>query len=214
MHKNIKRGQVWYYVPTVTPSGHIQKGPRPVVIVSNDRINETSSVVLAVPCTTQIKRNFPTHTLFILNRTVSIALAEQMMPINVDELTDLKATLEGYIMEQIDESIKITLGYKSIPVTGPVHSSADIETENINTTPSSDNDSSHRTSQINKFYSRYPNLAPVRASRHYHKWTPEAINQLLEDFASVNDKKELEKKYGLTYDTLRKYYYKYRDGGK
>lgn len=214
MHKNIKRGQVWYYVPTVAPSGHIQKGPRPVVIVSNDRINETSSVVLAVPCTTQIKRNFPTHTLFILNRTVSIALTEQLMPINVDELTDLRATLDGYIMDQIDDAIKITLGYKPVPMTNSVNNSAEAEIENVNNSVESANNSSLHTSQINKFYSRYPDLAPARACQHCHKWTPEAIKQLLKDFTSVNDKKVLEKKYGLSYDTLRRYYYKYRDGGK
>ena len=153
MNKNIKRGQVWYYVPTVTPSGHIQKGPRPVVIVSNDRINETSGVVLAVPCTTQVKRNFPTHSLFILDRTVSIALAEQMMPINVDELTDLKATLDDYIMEQIDEAIKVTLGFKPVPFTRPANNSN--ECEHANDSDENFDNSPHTSSQITKFYSKY-----------------------------------------------------------
>lgn len=112
---NIKRGQVWFYVPRVEPVGHIQKGPRPVIIVSNNHCNEHSPVVLAVPCTTQIKKNFPTHVMFIMDKQVNIAQADQAGPVNVDELVNIKYFLEEYIMERIDEAIKIAFGLTKIP---------------------------------------------------------------------------------------------------
>ena len=41
----------WAALPTVP--GHVQRGTRPVVIVSNDLGNASSPVVSVVPCTTQ-----------------------------------------------------------------------------------------------------------------------------------------------------------------
>ena len=50
----------WAALPTVP--GHVQRGTRPVVIVSNDLGNASSPVVSAVPCTTQRhKPALPTH---------------------------------------------------------------------------------------------------------------------------------------------------------
>lgn len=115
LNTNIKRGQVWYHVPTVTSSGHIQKGPRPVIIVSNNQCNENSPVLLAVPCTTQIKKNFPTHVMFIMNKQVNIAQTDQAGPVNVEELTNIKYILEDYVMERIDEALKIAFGLVPIP---------------------------------------------------------------------------------------------------
>ena len=50
----------WAALPTVP--GHVQRGTRPVVIVSNDLGNASSPVVSVVPCTTQRhKPALPTH---------------------------------------------------------------------------------------------------------------------------------------------------------
>ena len=50
----------WAALPTVP--GHVQRGIRPVVIVSNDLGNASSPVVSVVPCTTQRhKPALPTH---------------------------------------------------------------------------------------------------------------------------------------------------------
>lgn len=112
--KTIKRGEVWYYAPPSEATGSIQQGARPVVIVSNNVLNETSPVLLAVPCTLQIKRNFPTHVLFIMNHRVSVALTEQVTPVNVSDLTTYKYTLEDFVMAQIDEALKISLGMSEV----------------------------------------------------------------------------------------------------
>lgn len=207
MQKSIKRGQVWYYKPSVPSSGSIQRGPRPVVIVSNDVLNETSSVVLGIPCTTQTKRNFPTHTLFIMNNRVSVALAEQIMPVNVDELTTLEYILEDYIMRQIDESLLSALSLN--PNTVP-HSYSQPEPKPVQN-PVDNVDKKPIGNQVAKFYSRYPQLAPSRPSRQV-KWTKEKAMQLVEDFESNASREFLEQKYGLSFATLRRYYYTYRRG--
>lgn len=212
MHnKHIKRGQVWFYKPSAITAGSIQRGPRPVVIVSNDVLNKTSSVVLGVPCTTQLKRNFPTHALFIMHGRVSVALTEQIMPINVNELTTLEYILEDHIMKQVDQALMSSLALDS-NTSNSSHSGAPAIAEPVDNYV--DNvDKKPTGTQTAKFYSRYPQLAPPKRSRA-SRWTEEKAKQLVEDFESIPSTQVMEKKYGLSYETLRRYYYKFRDGGK
>lgn len=174
--KIIKRGQVWFYKPTVSPSGHIQKGPRPVIIVSNDHMNKSSAVVLAVPCTTQLKRNFPTHVLFIMDKIVNVALTEQAGPVNVDELVNLKYTLEGYILEQIDLALKISFGLSELPDNGPVCKNEEgKEFEAVRNNRWTDERITSFLRAFNcgepveKIAARY-NLTPATASKYYRKF--------------------------------------------
>ena len=211
MQKTIKRGQVWFYKPSVVASGSIQRGPRPVIIVSNDILNKTSPVVLGVPCTSQIKRNFATHTLFIMNSRVSVALTEQIMPVNVNELTTLEYILEDYVMKQVDDALMSALALNpsintiSLNVSAPVAEPVDNPVDNVDKPPIGN--------QRAKFYSKYPQLAPKQV-RHKSKWTEERANQLVKDVESAVSEDELEKKYGLSYRTIRRYYYMFRNGGK
>lgn len=117
MVKRVKRGQIWWYKPKYIPTGHIQKGDRPVIIVSNQTANEVSPVVLGVPCTSQLKRNFPTHVTFIMNGHVSTAMADQVIPIDISDLDNCVYTLEEYIMGRVDLALKYALGFEPIPGT-------------------------------------------------------------------------------------------------
>ena len=73
----------WAALPTVP--GHVQRGTRPVVIVSNDLGNASSPVVSVVPCTTQRhKPALPTH-VYLRGYGLSsgsIAMCEQVMPLD------------------------------------------------------------------------------------------------------------------------------------
>ena len=198
MAKNIKRGQVWYHVPAVTPTGHIQKGPRPVIIVSNNQCNDNSSVLLAVPCTTQIKKNFPTHVMFIMNKQVSIALTEQAGPINVDELTNMKYVLEEYIMDQVDNALEIAFGLVPIP-------------SNIPGRPFNPNYSIPREPvghQVEKFYQRYPDCKPKDAKKR-NDWTEDKIRQFVEDCSSLSTESVCTK-YKISKATMNNYLRKFR----
>lgn len=117
MNKKIRRGQIWWYKPKYTPTGHIQKGDRPVIIVSNQTANEVSPVVLGVPCTAQLKRNFPTHVTFIMNGHVSTAMADQVIPVDVNDLDNCVYNLEEYIMDRVDLALKYAFGFEPIPGT-------------------------------------------------------------------------------------------------
>lgn len=210
--KDIRRGQVWFYRPTVTPSGHIQKGARPVVIVSNDHLNRSSDVVLAVPCTSQIKRNFPTHTLFIMDGTVSVALTEQVGPVNTDELVNCIYTLEAYIMEQIDEALKISLGLADVVINRPSEPSTNysrpVDRPNADRKP--------RGSQTDKFYARYSNIKQDEPEKEEEsgkgKWTTSKMQQLIEDYEAASEFQLLSvaNKYSLSMSTLKQYYRKFK----
>lgn len=212
MSKNVHRGQVWFYKPGFTPTGHIQKGPRPVIIVSNERLNQTSSVVLAVPCTTQIRRNFPTHVLFVMNGVINAALGEQVIPVNVDELTTLEYVLEDYIMDKVDETIQIALGYKSISSNKmtdsiiPTDTPSNFETHPSETLVSDD-------SQIQKFYSRYPQLKP-QDKKVTNRWSPYKIKNFIADYESSDDLESVAEKYNLTMSTLNTYYRKFKSSNR
>lgn len=204
-NKYIKRGQVWLYRPTVTPSGHIQKGARPVIIVSNDHLNATSDVVLAVPCTTQLKRNFPTHVLFIMDNQVSVALTEQAGPVNVDELVNCVYTLEAYIMNQVDEALKISLGLAPAIINKPA------EQFTAHSRPA---DKKPASKQIDKFYARYSNLKkdePVKdTAPPKGKWTLSSMRELVNAYESSEDLQLVADRYHLSLSTLKQYYRKFK----
>ncbi len=203
-NKYIKRGQVWFYRPTVTPSGHIQKGARPVIIVSNDHLNRSSDVVLAVPCTSQIKRNFPTHVLFIMDNQVSVALTEQAGPVNTDELVNCIYTLEEYIMNQVDEALKISLGL------APAITSKHTDSFTDNPRPV---DKKPASKQIDKFYARYSNLKkdePSQSNEAKGKWDKYRMRQLVTDYETAADLQLVADRYHLSLSTLKQYYRKFK----
>lgn len=110
-----KRGEVWYHRPSYTTGGRIQQGPRPVIIVSNDKCNEYSPVLLAVPCTTKPKKNLPTHVLFTIDGEFNTALVEQSGPILLADLENKKYGLDTYLMDQVDQAIKVAYGLTNTP---------------------------------------------------------------------------------------------------
>ena len=110
---NIRRGQVWWWNCPNHNREHIQKGVRPVVVVSNDACNSASSVITVVPMTTSVKKPYPQQVPLILEGSVSIALADQMTSIPVSELNSFICTLRDFQMEQVDHAISVQLGFES-----------------------------------------------------------------------------------------------------
>lgn len=207
--KNIRRGQVWFYKPTVTPSGHIQKGPRPVIIVSNDHLNQNSSVVLAVPCTTQIKRNFPTHVLFVMDNQVSIALTEQVCPVNVDELVNIKYTLEEYIMTQVDEALKISMGMVPCPSNRRIFHEPQIDSVDT----FADNVQEHAANSLTyKVCAKNPQLTKPTTSSNPARttWTVANMKQFISEYEATTNWTALCEKYRVSMSTLRTYYSRFK----
>lgn len=92
-----KFGDVYY--AELKQDGHIQGGIRPVIIAQNNIGNQYSPIVNIIPMTSKIdKRKFPMHVCIedvqgIMRK--SIALVEQMRPINKEDLKGEKIAALG-----------------------------------------------------------------------------------------------------------------------
>lgn len=114
--QKFKRGQVWWWnSPDTQAINGISFGTRPVLIISNDVLNATSSVVTVAPLTTQDKRPFKTHVEFVDYKGVkSTAMLEQIRTISKDDLTGYMGTLSESKMIEINNAILCALGMKTV----------------------------------------------------------------------------------------------------
>ena len=81
----MKRGEV-YRMAIESNVEHINKGFRPVLIVSNDACNEFSEVLTVVPLTSADKKFMPTHVVTYLNGIRNTILCEHVMPVNKSDI--------------------------------------------------------------------------------------------------------------------------------
>ena len=94
-------GDIWY-INDNYGSGHQQKGVRPWIIVSNDIGNNHSPMVNAVPLTSNLnKKPLPTHCKIISGPQESIALCEQVKPINKTDLLNCIGYCQNFELRQI-----------------------------------------------------------------------------------------------------------------
>lgn len=75
------RGEI-YWMNVESNVQHINKGFRPVLIVSNDACNTNSPVVTVVPLTTADKKYMPTHVVTYIEGTKNTILCENLMSVN------------------------------------------------------------------------------------------------------------------------------------
>ena len=58
----MKRFEIWFADLPRIDGSHVQQGFRPILIISNDRANTYSPVIIAIPLTSRLtKRPMPTH---------------------------------------------------------------------------------------------------------------------------------------------------------
>ena len=111
MINKIKRGDVFYAnLPDV--GGSVQKGERPVIIISNNIGNLCSEIVMVIPLTTSSnKKHLPTHVKIINNVKLrnSIVLCEQILTISQDALMYQIGELDQNTLKEIAKAIKIAL---------------------------------------------------------------------------------------------------------
>lgn len=107
-----RRGDiVWVNLPN--NRDNIQGGVRPVVIVSNNICNNNSPVLHGIPLTRQIKKhNQPTQVIIPKNSAIdeSVAMAEQLMPINKTWIKDKIAKCGDKLIEKINIAILVQVG--------------------------------------------------------------------------------------------------------
>lgn len=104
-----KRGQVWFIGDTRPVEGHIQRGPRPYLIVSNDVCNTYSSVLHVAPITSQPKCNMPTHVTYTdsAGRDNTVLLEQvtiKSIP-HIIKCSNYKYTLSDEVMSKVEGAI-------------------------------------------------------------------------------------------------------------
>lgn len=114
-----KRGDIY-----LADCGHgdggssLQRGVRPVLVVSNDMANTHSPVVTIVPLTgrTMKKRSLPTHVLIPCSKghgltRPSMALAEQVTAIDKCKLAERRGHISNHrLMKEVTAALQVQIG--------------------------------------------------------------------------------------------------------
>lgn len=108
MYENVKRGDV-YWCEFDMHTGAEQYGRRPVIIVSNDKCNEHSPVVTAVPISSERKKKLPTHAIVRTN-IACVALCEQIHSVDKTRLGEYMCHLTDNEMNWVEKCLKVQLG--------------------------------------------------------------------------------------------------------
>lgn len=109
----IKRGSI-IMVDLPLGNGSVQGGTRPAVVISNNKGNKFSPVLIVVPLTSRVKKYMPTHHTIEpsmingLSKT-SIALAEQIITVGKDMVRNIVGTLEEIDINFINRKVMTSL---------------------------------------------------------------------------------------------------------
>lgn len=107
---DIKRGDIFY----IANSKYYATDPeneagRPAIVVSNDILNKSSSVVEVVYLTTRDKKPMPTH-VGIICKIPSTALCETIYTVTKDRIGDFIKSCSAEEMAAIDKAMAVSLG--------------------------------------------------------------------------------------------------------
>jgi mRNA interferase MazF len=114
-NERIERGNVYYADLGERQSSRdaVQRGKRPVLVVSNNLANKYSPAITIVPLTTRNKHHLPTHIEFGLPNHGEVvsntALCEQVRTINVDQLYFKIGSLDDDIMRDVNNCLEVAL---------------------------------------------------------------------------------------------------------
>ena len=111
----MKRGEVYFVAHRQTVGSEMAKG-RPAIIVSNNILNATSSVVEVVFLTTKPKKEMPTHVIINATGVPSIACCEQISTVSMLLIGSYCGRCTEEEMHDIDCALMKSLGLFAIPV--------------------------------------------------------------------------------------------------
>ena len=111
--KPYQRGDVVLIDVPIPPSGHVQGGKRPWVIVQNNMGNQFSPTSIVVPLTTKLKRlEMPTHVAITWgDLQPSMVECEQVRVIDVTDDWKYLCTLPVEIMRHVDTALRNAFFY-------------------------------------------------------------------------------------------------------
>ncbi len=95
------------------PNGHVIIGDRPAVVISNNKGNEYSSVVIVAYLTTSLKRlEMKTHVLLqhYDDLLLSVVKAEQIDTVDKTDVLKVITEIRPEDMVRIDTAVRVSLG--------------------------------------------------------------------------------------------------------
>ena len=104
------RGEIYFIKNNKQEGGNKPCPDRPAVIVSNDMLNATSSVVEVVYMTTQPWNDMPTHVITRGMGSPSTITCEQIYSVNKFRLGQYAGTLSDDELKAVDAALAISLG--------------------------------------------------------------------------------------------------------
>lgn len=107
----VRKGDI-FYIQKVPVNGSEQLAGRPGIVVSNDKQNESSSVIQVVYTTTEEKTVLPTHVSVTSTTKPSIALCEQVNSVSKQRIGSFIGSCSKQEMDQIDKALLISFDLK------------------------------------------------------------------------------------------------------
>ena len=107
-----RRGDV-FMAKMDAPVDDVIGGFRPVVVVSNNKGNKSSTICIVVPMRTTARRYFPTHVVVQASGD-GVAMCENVTTISQHRLDRKVATLTEKEMQQIDAALAVAVGLENL----------------------------------------------------------------------------------------------------
>jgi mRNA interferase MazF len=101
----IKRGEIYWVKLDPTFGKEVNK-TRPCVIISNNRQNEYSPLVIVLPITSDLDRIYPFEVVFLLGQGQAKILTDQVRSIDKKRLENWIDRVNENIMAEISEKMK------------------------------------------------------------------------------------------------------------
>ena len=103
-----KRREVWWinFDPSV---GQEVKKKRPAIIISNDRSNRYLKRYQVLPCSSQVRKVYPSEVVLEIDGKDSKAMADQLTTVSEIRFVEKIGTITEEEMKKVEEIIKIQL---------------------------------------------------------------------------------------------------------
>lgn len=109
----INRGQIlWVDLPQA--KGSVQSGRRPVIVISNNKANKFSPVLLVAPLTSRPKKSLPTHASVSCDEIRGIykdstVLCEQLFTIDKNSIIDVVGCVSSDTLTKVNRALSVSL---------------------------------------------------------------------------------------------------------